>query len=217
MTMTCLLMPKMLSSYISPTNRNTSWFKPLFFHSNHISSYRFDDHAYRSLLFFILLLRPLMLLVGLPNPWLLLVCATVCWFNCLMPSVFPILFPSSWTLTPLEVVVVKPMRKSPKLWKQISIFAQVLFLSLEWTLWFFVCLVFPDCYVLHSSFVSLYLLFLTLTFLFSILSFLSIPIIGALIRDLNLRRPVLKKTAAYGHFGRNDPDFTWETPKPLKY
>jgi S-adenosylmethionine synthetase len=40
---------------------------------------------------------------------------------------------------------------------------------------------------------------------------------GAIIRDLNLRRPVLKKTAAYGHFGRNDPDFTWETPKELKY
>ena len=38
---------------------------------------------------------------------------------------------------------------------------------------------------------------------------------GAIIRDLNLRRPVLKKTAAYGHFGRNDPDFTWEIPKPL--
>jgi S-adenosylmethionine synthetase len=39
---------------------------------------------------------------------------------------------------------------------------------------------------------------------------------GAIIRDLNLRRPILKKTAAYGHFGRNDPDFTWETPKELK-
>jgi len=39
---------------------------------------------------------------------------------------------------------------------------------------------------------------------------------GAIIRDLNLRRPVLKKTAAYGHFGRADPDFTWETPKELK-
>lgn len=38
---------------------------------------------------------------------------------------------------------------------------------------------------------------------------------GAIIRDLNLRRPVLKKTAAYGHFGRNDPDFTWEVPKTL--
>jgi len=38
---------------------------------------------------------------------------------------------------------------------------------------------------------------------------------GAIIRDLNLRRPVLAKTAAYGHFGREDPDFTWETPKEL--
>merc|ERR1711918_100917 len=38
---------------------------------------------------------------------------------------------------------------------------------------------------------------------------------GGIIRDLNLRRPVLKKTTAYGHFGRNDPDFTWETPKEL--
>ena len=27
---------------------------------------------------------------------------------------------------------------------------------------------------------------------------------------LNLRRPIYQKTAAYGHFGRNDPDFTWE-------
>ena len=27
---------------------------------------------------------------------------------------------------------------------------------------------------------------------------------------LKLRRPIYKKTAAYGHFGRNDPDFTWE-------
>eukprot|EP01035_Chromulina_nebulosa_P017060 gene17060-22571_t len=40
---------------------------------------------------------------------------------------------------------------------------------------------------------------------------------GAIIRDLNLRRPVLRKTAAYGHFGRNDPDFTWEVPKKLEY
>jgi S-adenosylmethionine synthetase len=28
--------------------------------------------------------------------------------------------------------------------------------------------------------------------------------------SLNLRRPIYEKTAAYGHFGRNDPDFTWE-------
>ncbi len=33
---------------------------------------------------------------------------------------------------------------------------------------------------------------------------------GAMIEMLNLRRPIYKKTAAYGHFGRNDKDFTWE-------
>lgn len=33
---------------------------------------------------------------------------------------------------------------------------------------------------------------------------------AAIIRDLNLRRPIFRKTAAYGHFGRNDADFTWE-------
>ncbi|MBC7216820.1 MAG: methionine adenosyltransferase [Candidatus Caldatribacterium sp.] len=33
---------------------------------------------------------------------------------------------------------------------------------------------------------------------------------GAIIRDLKLRRPIYKKTAVYGHFGRNDPDFSWE-------
>jgi len=32
----------------------------------------------------------------------------------------------------------------------------------------------------------------------------------AIIRHLNLRRPIFKKTAAYGHFGREDDDFTWE-------
>ncbi len=31
-----------------------------------------------------------------------------------------------------------------------------------------------------------------------------------IIKVLDLRRPIFKKTAAYGHFGRNDPDFTWE-------
>ncbi len=31
-----------------------------------------------------------------------------------------------------------------------------------------------------------------------------------MIETLNLRRPIFKKTAVYGHFGRNDPDFTWE-------
>ena len=28
--------------------------------------------------------------------------------------------------------------------------------------------------------------------------------------SLDLRRPIYRKTAAYGHFGRDDPDFTWE-------
>ncbi len=31
-----------------------------------------------------------------------------------------------------------------------------------------------------------------------------------IIDHLKLRRPIYKKTAAYGHFGRDDPDFTWE-------
>jgi S-adenosylmethionine synthetase len=33
---------------------------------------------------------------------------------------------------------------------------------------------------------------------------------AAIIRDLDLRRPIYAKTAAYGHFGREDQDFTWE-------
>ena len=32
----------------------------------------------------------------------------------------------------------------------------------------------------------------------------------AIIEHLKLLRPIYKKTACYGHFGRNDPDFTWE-------
>jgi S-adenosylmethionine synthetase len=32
----------------------------------------------------------------------------------------------------------------------------------------------------------------------------------AIITNLQLLRPIYKKTAAFGHFGRNDPDFTWE-------
>jgi S-adenosylmethionine synthetase len=31
-----------------------------------------------------------------------------------------------------------------------------------------------------------------------------------IIETLDLRRPIYKKTAAFGHFGRNEPDFTWE-------
>lgn len=40
-----------------------------------------------------------------------------------------------------------------------------------------------------------------------------------IIRDLKLRRPIYKKTACYGHFGRTDEDFTWEAldkVQPLK-
>jgi S-adenosylmethionine synthetase len=33
---------------------------------------------------------------------------------------------------------------------------------------------------------------------------------AAILRDLDLRRPIYAKTAAYGHFGRDDHDFTWE-------
>ena len=33
---------------------------------------------------------------------------------------------------------------------------------------------------------------------------------GAIIKRLDLLRPIYKKTAAYGHFGRNEPEFTWE-------
>ncbi|MFH1439234.1 MAG: methionine adenosyltransferase [Candidatus Woesearchaeota archaeon] len=33
---------------------------------------------------------------------------------------------------------------------------------------------------------------------------------AAIIKELNLRRPIYRKTAAYGHFGREDADFTWE-------
>jgi S-adenosylmethionine synthetase len=33
---------------------------------------------------------------------------------------------------------------------------------------------------------------------------------AAIIRDLDLRRPIYRKTASYGHFGRADHDFTWE-------
>jgi S-adenosylmethionine synthetase len=33
---------------------------------------------------------------------------------------------------------------------------------------------------------------------------------GMMIHELNLLRPIYKKTAAYGHFGRTEPEFTWE-------
>jgi len=38
---------------------------------------------------------------------------------------------------------------------------------------------------------------------------------GAIIRDLNLLRPIYVQTAVGGHFGRSEPEFTWEQPKKL--
>jgi len=40
---------------------------------------------------------------------------------------------------------------------------------------------------------------------------------GCIIRDLDLLRPIYLKTAAYGHFGRDEAEFTWEKPKALTY
>ena len=36
---------------------------------------------------------------------------------------------------------------------------------------------------------------------------------GSIIKELDLKRPIYQKSAAFGHFGRNDKDFTWEQPK----
>jgi len=33
---------------------------------------------------------------------------------------------------------------------------------------------------------------------------------SGIILQLDLKRPIYKKTASYGHFGRNEPEFTWE-------
>jgi S-adenosylmethionine synthetase len=33
---------------------------------------------------------------------------------------------------------------------------------------------------------------------------------AAIVRDLDLLRPIYAQTAAYGHFGREEPDFAWE-------
>jgi S-adenosylmethionine synthetase len=38
---------------------------------------------------------------------------------------------------------------------------------------------------------------------------------AAIVRDLDLKRPIYRKTAAYGHFGRPLPEFTWETVSRL--
>jgi S-adenosylmethionine synthetase len=38
---------------------------------------------------------------------------------------------------------------------------------------------------------------------------------AAIIAELDLRRPIYKRTAAYGHFGRSDKDFSWERTTKL--
>ena len=40
---------------------------------------------------------------------------------------------------------------------------------------------------------------------------------GQIIKELNLKRPIYKKTSTNGHFGKSDPDFTWEVPRKLKF
>jgi len=37
-----------------------------------------------------------------------------------------------------------------------------------------------------------------------------------IIQMLNLRRPIYRETAAYGHFGREEPSFTWEKLDKVK-
>jgi len=39
---------------------------------------------------------------------------------------------------------------------------------------------------------------------------------GCITRDLNLKRPIYRLTASGGHFGRSEPEFTWEVPKKLQ-
>ena len=35
-----------------------------------------------------------------------------------------------------------------------------------------------------------------------------------MVNELNLKQPIYRKTARFGYFGKNDPSFTWEKPKP---
>jgi S-adenosylmethionine synthetase len=39
---------------------------------------------------------------------------------------------------------------------------------------------------------------------------------AAIVRDLDLLRPIYQQTAAYGHFGRSEPDFSWESTDRAK-
>ena len=40
---------------------------------------------------------------------------------------------------------------------------------------------------------------------------------GGITHDLELRRPIMRKTASYCHFGRPLPEFTWEQPRELPF
>jgi S-adenosylmethionine synthetase len=39
---------------------------------------------------------------------------------------------------------------------------------------------------------------------------------AGIIKYLDLRRPIYRKTAAFGHFGRSEPEFTWERTNRVK-
>jgi len=39
---------------------------------------------------------------------------------------------------------------------------------------------------------------------------------GGIINQLNLLRPIYRKTACFGHFGRKEPEFTWEKTDKVK-
>jgi S-adenosylmethionine synthetase len=39
---------------------------------------------------------------------------------------------------------------------------------------------------------------------------------AGIIKYLDLRRPIYRKTAAYGHFGRSEPEFSWERTDRVK-
>jgi S-adenosylmethionine synthetase len=39
---------------------------------------------------------------------------------------------------------------------------------------------------------------------------------GGMIKELNLLRPIYRKATNFGHFGRKDPDFTWERTDKVK-
>jgi len=40
---------------------------------------------------------------------------------------------------------------------------------------------------------------------------------GMIIKEFDLKKPIYKKTAHFGHFGREDPEFTWEKVKNLSH